>query len=220
VTAENHIDAEAAKLYQDQLDEAAVVYSTSKTHTVAYRGTLTKLFVDLTDGIKGFFNNFLDSFLTKLLSFNPLSPIGTIIDGFTDVLSALILKAGYILDILYETSKSIVYGTEHLGSVIAGQAGKLLKSDQFQNDLKILATVVPATIATLLAVQGGLAFILANLITVKTTNIITLLAQFSVDLLPTGNILTSWQKLADTSTQQQVTLAAILDDIRKTASAA
>jgi hypothetical protein len=156
VTAENNIDADSQKQYQEQLDEAAVVYSTSKTHSVVYRGALTKLFVELGDGIKGFFNNMLDNLLTQLLSFSPFSPVGALIDGFTDVLSALILKAGHILDILNETSKSIVYGSQHIGTVVAGQAGKLLKSTDFQNDLIILGTAVPAAIATVIAVQGGL----------------------------------------------------------------
>jgi hypothetical protein len=183
--------------YQEQLDEAAIVYSTSKTHSVVYRGALTKLFVELGDGIKGFFDNMLEELLVcffapwyqsiqrayfiailtikaKLLSFSPLSPITAIIDGFTDILSTLILKTGHILDILNEASKSIIYGNEHLGTVHTGQAGKLLKSANFQvrtrtshllyqsriptthaqNDLKILGAAVPATITTMLAIQG------------------------------------------------------------------
>ena len=53
-------------------------------------------------------------------------------DGLNQVLSILILKAGHILDIFNEASKSIVYGNEHLANIQAGQAGKLVKSADFQ----------------------------------------------------------------------------------------
>jgi hypothetical protein len=49
--------------YEQKLAGAATVYSTTKTHSVAYRGTLTKLFMALGDNIASFFNNMLDDFL-------------------------------------------------------------------------------------------------------------------------------------------------------------
>ena len=69
---------------------------------------------------------------TKLLSFNSLSPLSALIDGLNQVLSTLILKAGHILDIFNEASKSIVYSNEHRANIRAGQAGKLVKSADFQ----------------------------------------------------------------------------------------
>src|SRR5882762_887455 len=69
----------------------------------------------------------------KLLSFSPSSPITAIIDGSTNILSSLILKTGHILNILNEASKSIVYySNECLSTVHTRQAGKLLKSANFQ----------------------------------------------------------------------------------------
>jgi len=85
-----------------------------------------------------------------------------------------------------------------------------------QDDLKILGTAIPATIQTLLAVQGtcprilscfhsstdpialgGLAFMLTDLIAMKNAGIMKMLAEFQVEsLLPTGSILTSWTKVS------------------------
>jgi len=220
VAAKDNIDAESQKQFKEQLDEAALVYSTAKTHSVAYRGVLTKLFVELGDGIEIFFHSLRDNLLTKLLTFNLLTPISAIIDGLTDVLSALILKAGYIIDILNETSKSVVYGSQHIGTVVAGQAGKLLKSIDFQNDLNILGEVVPLTIRTVGGMLGGMCAILANLNTLKSANILTVASQFRVDLLPGGNVLTTWMTVVETSTRKQAELRDVLVEIRKTANAA
>ena len=49
--------------HEQHLDRTAVVYSTTQTHSVVYRSTLTKLFVDLGDGIEHFFHQFLNGVL-------------------------------------------------------------------------------------------------------------------------------------------------------------
>lgn len=215
VTAQNNMDADAKKQHEQHLDRTAVVYSTTQTHSVVYRSTLTKLFVDLGDGIEHFFHQFLNGVLARIHSFSPFSPLSTVMDPFINSLSTFILKAGFIVDTLTEVSKSIDYGHEHHGNI----PKRLSKSVDFnKDDLKILGTAIPATIQTLLAVQGGLAFMLTDLIAMKNAGIMKMLAEFQVEsLLPTGSILTSWTKVSQIAGQQQQQLHIILAQIRQTA---
>jgi len=222
VTTEGNIDDNLKTQYKEELDEAVIVFSTSKTNSVVYRGALTKLFWDLAEGMKNFFTELPVNLLEKLVIKFSLtaSPLSKIIDGFTATLSSLILITGHIVDVLHETTKSIEYGNKHLTTIRAGKAGKLLKSADFQNDLITLASIIPAAIATVYSVQGGLALLLATLTTMRSTSTLELATKFNLDLLPTGTVLTTWRKLEKTSQEQQDGLRDILDKIRNTAQSA
>jgi hypothetical protein len=214
-----NIDAASKAQYQEQIEAAAVIYSTAKTNAVTYRNALTPAILELSTGLSSFFHSMLDNLLTKLLSFNPLSPLSTLIDGLVQTANALVLKAAYILDTLAEVTKAIAYGKEHVATIPA-EAAKLVKSADFENYLNILGSAVPATVTTITAVQGGLAVILANLHTMANTGILSLLTQFSVALLPTGPVLPAWTALQVSAIKQQADLRDVLTKIQAAATAA